>query len=189
MRLRKSLLVCCLTALGPAGAADASSIVAPPAPKMSPSLVSASALGQARSSIAVVDAPAGASLRVLDAPSGPLARISASVVALGTPAAAVADEPSAAAVAPQAPAPFASVEVPTVIRGGIVGNAFPDAHSTTASVSPEPEHRLEPQVGNDGQPVAEVSPGSNSSPDAVHQDGGPAAAARMPGSAPGRASR
>lgn len=137
----------------------------------------------------MVEAPAGASVRVLDAPDAPVARISASVVALGAPTAAVADQPAAVPVAPLAPAPFASVEVPTVIRGGIVGNAFPDAHSTTASVLPEPEHRLEPQVGNDGQPVSEVSPGSNSSPDAGNEGGRPSVSARMPGSGSGRASR
>jgi hypothetical protein len=151
-----------------AGAAEASSIVVVDRPAAASSVMVGSGPAGKSPSLIVV-APPTASVDVLSAPNAAMRTLGPSVVALGTPT--VAGTEAAAADAPK-PMPFAHLEIPTVIRGGIVGNAFPSAVPASAPVEEEEVPHGQPQVGNDGNPVSDVSPGSSQSSSHSSSGGG-----------------
>lgn len=132
-----------------------------------PSSASSVVIGEpaaSRSASVVVVAPPAASLAVLGAPDAAMRSLSASVVALGAPVATDGARRDTAAVDDEDRTPLGTPMMPLVIRGGIVGNSFPNGEGSYAP--PEPVKRtpdLRPQVGNDGQPAADVSPGDTSS--------------------------
>jgi hypothetical protein len=144
------------------GQAQASSIAIIAAPAKTSSIVPGDA-AESRSASVVEVAPPSASVGVLNAPSAKVQTLSPSVVALGEPVPSDVDRARVAGIEAPRDLPAAAM-MPLVIRGGVVGNSFPNGGASYAPAAPEEVKRNpQPQVGNDGQPVADVSPGNVSS--------------------------
>lgn len=173
--LRRIMLSSAVAALFLPAAASANSIVSLGAPQRTQSMVEVIRPDEARDVLVPVSRDAPDVLHGIQRPGPEF--LSRSVLQMGQPAEA---EPEVV----EQPAEEAGLSFPMVIRGGMVGDAFPDAASEPAAPLPmEPRPRgSRGAIGADGNPISDgnpVDPGSS---------GESASAAPSPAPAPVRGS-